>query len=206
MKLEYTLHDLKGNEKGKLDLNPSVFGVEIKKHIVAEVVRWQLAKRRAGTQSALFRSEVRGTTKKCKPQKEQGTRHGDKRAPIFRKGGVVFAPKPRDYEHSLNKKIRALGLKIALSDRYNTQSLLIIDNLNIETHKTAHLSESLEKLGLKSALFVSENFDDNFKKAASNLIGINLLPVRGLNVHSILKHKKLVITQSALDALNVRFS
>lgn len=204
--MEYKVHDLSGGEAGVVALPSDIFGVEIKNHIVAEVVRWQLAKRRAGTQSTLHRGDVRGTTKKCKPQKEQGTRHGDKRAPIFRKGGVVFGPKPRSYEYSLNKKIKVLGLKIALSDRFNTKALTVVDNLAPKTHKTAELVPNLEKLGLKNALFVSDSFDDNFGKALGNLIGFNMIPVCGLNVFSILKHKQLVITKSGLEALKTRLS
>lgn len=197
--------DLAGKEVGEVALDAGIFGVDIKRDIVAEVVRWQLAKRRAGTQSTLRRGDVRGTTKKCKPQKEQGTRHGDKRAPIFRKGGVTFGPKPRSYEYSLNKKIRAMGLKIALSDRFNANSLRVVEDLNVKTFKTADLQKTLDALSLKKALFVSDVINENFSRAVGNLIGFNVLPVCGLNVYSILKHHQLVITKAGLDALSKRF-
>lgn len=204
--LTYAVTNMEGSNTQVVDLNPEIFGVEIKNHIVAEVVRWQLAKRRAGTHSTLTRSEVRGTTKKCKPQKEQGTRHGDKRAPIFRKGGITHGPKPRSYEYSLNKKIKAMGLKIALSDRFNTKALIILEDTKMTAPKTAILRSMIEKMGVQKGLFVSDFFDDNFEKAMRNIPNCDVLPVLGLNVYDILKHKHLIITRSGLDALNVRLA
>lgn len=186
-------------------MQEEIFGVSVRKEIVAEVIRWQLAKRRSGNHSTLTHSEVRGTTKKSKPQKEQGTRHGDKRAPIFRKGGIVFGPKPRSYEYSLNKKLRSLGLRMVLSDKLQHKQLTIIDSTDLQSHKTSQTRQLLDKAGLTNALFVSDTFSDQFSKSIRNIPHINQLPVAGLNAYDLLKHKTLVITKSGIDAINKRF-
>lgn len=201
-----SITNLQGEKQKDIQLNSRIFGVKINKHIVFEIVRWQLANRRQGTHSTLTRSQVRGTTKKCKPQKEQGTRHGDKRAPIFRKGGIVFGPKPRDYSYSLNKKLRKLGLSIVLSDKFNHGALKVVDSLSLSDHKTSTAKDMLKALNLTNALFISDKFNDNFSKAINNIPHINKLPVAGLNVYDMLKYKTLVITQEGIDAIVQRLS
>lgn len=204
MEIKHSITNLENDNTSEIDLNPEIFGVHVKKQIVAELVRWQLAKRRQGTASTLTRSEVRGTTRKCKAQKEQGTRHGDKRAPIFRKGGITFGPKPRDYEYSLNKKMKKAGLKMVLADKLNHNALRIIDSTEISSYKTSIAKNFLKKLDLTNALFISDIFSDNFSKAINNIPHINKLPVVGLNAYDMLKYKILVITKTGLEAINAR--
>lgn len=204
MEIKHSITNLENDNTSEIDLNPEIFGVHVKKQIVAELVRWQLAKRRQGTASTLTRSEVRGTTRKCKAQKEQGTRHGDKRAPIFRKGGITFGPKPRDYEYSLNKKMKKAGLKMVLADKLNHNALRIIDSTEISSYKTSIAKNFLKKLDLTNALFISDIFSDNFSKAINNIPHINKLPVVGLNAYDMLKYKTLVITKTGLEAINAR--
>lgn len=190
----------------QITLESDVFDIAVDPLIVAQVVRWQLNKKRQGTRSTLDRSEVRGTTRKCKPQKEQGTRHGDKRSPIFRKGGVAHGPIPTDFTTKLNKKVRALGLRMALADKSNHQQVIFVENLDLTSPKTKDLQMQLHTLGVEKALFVSDVFDANFLHASRNLYSINKLPVVGLNVYDILKYKQLVITRAGMKALEERFA
>ena len=204
--IKHDVLDWSGKSKETIDLPGDVFDVEIRKDIIAEIVRFQLAKRRAGTHSTKGRADVRGTTKKCKAQKEQGTRHADKRAPIFRKGGITFGPKPRDHAFKLNKRLKKLGLKIALTDRLKAGYLTIMDNLDLSEPKTKALTSKLESLAFNKPLFVSSNFSDNFRKASSNIPNVNLLKVDGLNVYDIVKHKSLIITKDAIGNIIDRLS
>ena len=143
--------DWSGKKVKDLEVPSEIFDAPIRKDIIAEVIRYQLAKRRSGNHETKTRGDVRGTTKKSKPQKEQGTRHGDKRAPIFRKGGIVFGPHKRDHSFKLNKKLKQLGLKIALSDKVKAGALKVFADLKPVEAKTKWLNEKINTLQLSSS-------------------------------------------------------
>jgi large subunit ribosomal protein L4 len=187
----------------EIELDDSIFSIDVRSDIMARVVKWQLAKARSGNHKAKTRAEVKHTTRK--PFKQKGTgraRQGMTSVPNMRGGGVAFGPVVRDHSHSLPKKVRALGLKSAISSKFSDGKLFVIENLNIDTYKTSDLTKILNKLGLKSTLFVdSQNINDNFKKASSNIIGVDVLPHIGLNVYDILKHDSLVFTEEGVKEL-----
>lgn len=193
---------------GQVDLVEEIFAREIRADILHRVVTWQLANRRATARAAKERGDVKMTSKKMYRQKGSGSaRHGNKAAPQFRKGGKAHGPRARDFDISLNKKIRALGLKVALSAKQAEGKLVVLENLAIAEGKTKVLAEKLTKLGLTSALFIDgDAVDTSFKLAASNLPKINALPVIGANVYDILKHDTLVLTKAAVEKLEARFN
>ncbi|MCF8709177.1 50S ribosomal protein L4 [Rhizorhapis sp. SPR117] len=207
MKVKVQTLDAKAN--GDVELNEAVFGVEPRADILHRVVTWQLEKRRGTARGARERSDVARTGKKFGRQKGGGTaRHGDRRAPIFVGGGKAHGPRVRDFNPSLNKKVRALGLKMALSSKIKDGSLIILDNLDVKDGKTRELAGLLAKLGLaKKALFIDgDAVNISFANASSNLIGINVLPAVGANVYDILKHDTLVLTRAAVEKLEARFN
>ena len=199
---------LEAKAAGDVELNDAVFGLEPRADILHRVVTWQLEKRRGTARGARERSDVARTGKKFGRQKGGGVaRHGDRRAPIFIGGGKAHGPRVRDFNPSLNKKIRALGLKMALSARAKDGSLLVIDNLDVAEGKTKVLAGQLEKLGLKKALFIDgDAINVSFAKASSNLVGINVLPAVGANVYDILRADTLVLTRAAVEKLEARFN
>lgn len=198
-----------GKTSDDVEINDAVFGVEPRADILHRVVTWQLEKRRGTARAARERSEVARTGKKYGRQKGGGTaRHGDRRAPIFVGGGKAHGPRVRDFAPSLNKKIRALGLKMALSDKVKSGTLIVVDNLDVKDGKTRALSDSLAKLKLGGrALFIDgEAINVSFAKASSNLIGVDVLPAIGANVYDILRANSLVVTRAALEQLEARFN
>ncbi|MCL2567700.1 MAG: 50S ribosomal protein L4 [Alphaproteobacteria bacterium] len=200
--------NLSSSKVKEIELDDSVFGSDIRSDIMARVVKWQLAMRREGNHKAKTRAEVKHTTRK--PFKQKGTgraRQGMTSVPNMRGGGVAFGPVVRDHSHKLPKKVRALGLKSAISSKLKEGKLFIIENLNLDSNKTADLNKILAKLGLKSTLFVEAAVvNDNFKMASSNIIGINVLPNVGLNVYDILKHDSLVLTEESVKELAARLN
>ena len=192
--------------KGDIELNDAIFGLEPRADILHRVVTWQLEKRRGPARAARERSEVARTGKKFGRQKGGGTaRHGDRRAPIFIGGGKAHGPRARTFGHSLNKKIRALGLKMALSAKAQGGSLIIVDSLDVDSGKTQVLVGQLAKLGVNRALFIDGDATNlSFARASANIGGVNLLPVIGANVYDILKHDTLVLTRAAVEQLEVR--
>jgi large subunit ribosomal protein L4 len=206
MKVEVKTLDAGGN--GDVELNDAVFGVEPRADILHRVVTWQLANRRGMARAARERSDVARTGKKFGRQKGGGTaRHGDRRAPIFIGGGKAHGPRARMFTLSLNKKVRALGLKMALSSKAQGGQLIVIDNLDVPEGKTKALVERLGKLGFgKSALVIDgDALNVSFAHASSNLAGINLMPAVGANVYDIMRHETLVLTRAALEKLEARF-
>lgn len=196
---------LDGTESGDIVLNDSVFGIEPKTESLADVVRWQLARRQAGTHAVKGRSDVSRTSKKLYRQKGTGrARHGARTANIFVGGGVVFGPTPRSHDFKINKKVRELALRSMLSLKAKENNLVICEDLNLATNKTKDLSAMLNKLDLKSALFVDFGDFDNFKQACSNLYRIDVLPTIGLNVYDGLRHEKIVLTRSAVEKIQER--
>ncbi len=207
MKLKVQTLDAKG--KGDIELNDDVFGIEPRADILHRVVTWQLEKRRGTARGARERSDVARTGKKFGNQKGGGTaRHGDRRAPIFVGGGKAHGPRVRDFNPSLNKKIRALGLKMALSSKAKAGQLIVMDNLTVKSSKTKELAGSLAKLGFgKSALIIDgDAVELSFVYASSNLIGLDTMPAAGANVYDILKAETLVLTRAAVEKLEARFN
>lgn len=192
--------------KGDIELNEAVFGVEPRADILHRVVTWQLEKRRGPARPTRERSEVSRTGKKLGNQKGGGTaRHGDRAAPIFIGGGKAHGARARTFGHDLNKKIRTLGLKMALSAKVKGGSLVILDNLDVDGGKTATLVGKLAKLNLGRALFIDgEATNMSFARASANIGGINMLPAVGANVYDILKHDTLVLTRAAVEQLEAR--
>ena len=192
-----------------IELDDAVFGVEPRADILHRVVTWQLEKRRAPARATRERSEVNRTGKKFGRQKGGGTaRHGDRRAPIFVGGGKAHGARARDFNPSLNKKVRALGLRMALSAKAQDGKLVVLDSLDLNEAKTAALKEQLGKLGLGKTALVNDGDAINvgFAHASANLREVNLLPAMGANVYDILNHETLVLTRAAVEKLEARFN
>jgi len=193
--------------KGEVELSDAVFGLAPRADILHRVVTWQLENRRGIARKARERSDVARTGKKFGRQKGGGTaRHGDRKAPIFIGGGKAHGPRVREFDISLNKKVRALGLKMALSSKAQA-GLVVVENLDVDG-KTKALAGQLAKanFGKKVLVIDGDAVNDNFAKAARNLIGINVLPAIGANVYDILKHDTLVLTRAAVEKLEARFN
>ncbi len=193
---------------GEVELSDAVFGIEPRADILHRVVTWQLENRRGTARGARERSDVARTGKKLGNQKGGGTaRHGDRAAPIFIGGGKAHGPRVRDFNPSLNKKIRALGLKMALSSKA-AAGLVVVDTLDLSEVKTKDLAVQLAKAnwGRKVLVIDGEAVNAGFARASANLIGINVLPAIGANVYDILKHDTLVLTRAAVEKLEARFN
>jgi large subunit ribosomal protein L4 len=206
MKVSVTTLDAK--KAGDVELSDAVFGIEPRADILHRVVTWQLEKRRAPARAARERSDVARTGKKFGRQKGGGTaRHGDRRAPIFIGGGKAHGPRARVFGHDLNKKVRALGLKMALSAKAKSGALTILDNLDVKDGKTRELAATLAKLNLGKALFIDgDAVNVSFARASTNLIGVDVLPAVGANVYDILRADTLVLTRAAIEKLEARFN
>ncbi len=194
---------LENKKVGSIDLDESVFGLKVRADILARMVNWQLAKRRAGTHKAKTRSEVRGTTAKSHRQKGSGrARRGSNKAPQLRGGGVAFGPVLRSHAHKLPKKVRLLALKTALSSKQADGKLVILSTAKMEKAKTADLAKHVSKLGWRSVLFIDgAETDPNFSRAAANIVGLDVLPSQGANVYDILRRDTLVLTKDAVEQL-----
>ena len=193
---------------GDIELSDAVFGVEPRADILHRVVTWQLENRRATARPTRERSDVARTGAKFGAQKGGGrARHGDRAAPIFIGGGKAHGARKRDFNQSLNKKVRALGLKMALSSKAK-DGLVVVDTLELKDAKTKALAGHFEKAGFSGkVLFIDgESVNDGFFKAAGNLPGINVMPAMGANVYDILKHDTLVLTKDAVEKLEARFN
>lgn len=197
-----------GKKVGSVELTDSIFGIEPRADILHRVVTWQRAKQRAGTHAVKSVSDVAGSGKKAFKQKKTGNaRQGERYNVHMRGGGVVHGPVVRDHSIDLPKKIRSLGLKMALSSKAQDGSLVIIDSEKLAAAKTNAFAKQLKKLGIASALFVgATELDENFKKSAANIANIDVLPTIGLNVLDILKHEKLVLTADAVKAVEARLA
>jgi large subunit ribosomal protein L4 len=197
---------LDGGKAGSIELNEALFGLEPRADILHRVVRWQRAKAQAGTHSVLTRAEVSYSTKKIYKQKGTGgARHGSRKAPIFRHGGVVKGPIPRSHAHDLPKQFRALGLRHALSAKAKAGELIILDSITMAEGKTSVLAKVAKELGWKRVLVIDgATVDANFAMAARNIEGIDVLPTMGANVYDILKRDQLVITKAGIEALEAR--
>ena len=207
--MKVKLHNIDGSAgKGDIELNDAVFGLEPRADILHRVVTWQLENRRATARPTRERSEVARTGKKFGRQKGGGTaRHGDRRAPVFIGGGKAHGARLRDFDVSLNKKVRALGLKMALSSKAKA-GLVIVDTLDLKDAKTKAVAEQLAKAnwGKKVLVIDGDAVNEGFARATRNLFGINVLPAVGANVYDILKHDTLVLTRAAVEKLEARFN
>jgi len=203
MKLDVTTLD--GAAAGSVDLSDAIFGLEPRVDLIHRVVRYQLAKRQAGTHATLLRSEINRTKKKLYKQKGTGgARHGAASAPQFRGGGRAFGPVQRSHAHDLQKRVRALGLKHALSAKAKDASIIVVDDVKLSEPKA--LKGQFQKLGLGSVLIIGgAEIDRNFGLAARSIPNVDVLPVQGINVYDIMRREKLVLTKSAVDALEARF-
>ena len=197
-----------GKAVGKVDLQDSIFGLDARADILHRVVTWQRAKSRAGTHAVKTVSDVAGSGKKAFKQKKTGNaRQGERYNVHMRGGGVVHGPVVRDHSIDLPKKIRALGLKMALSSKLKEDSLIVVDSEKLSAAKTGAFTKQLKKLDIASALFVGgDTLDENFKKSAANIVNVDVLPTIGLNVLDILKHEKLVLTADAVKAIEARLA
>jgi large subunit ribosomal protein L4 len=205
MKLDVTTLD--GSSAGQVDLDEAIFGLEPRVDLIHRYVRWQLAKRQAGTHKSLGRAEISRTTRKIYKQKGTGSaRHGSAKAPQFRGGGKAFGPVVRDHSHDLPKKVRVLALKHALSAKAKDGAIVVLDKASLADPKTKELRAHFGKLGFGSALIIDgTEMDGNFRLAARNIPEVDVLPVTGINVYDILRREKLVLTKAAVDALEARF-
>ncbi|ABC63729.1 50S ribosomal protein L4 [Erythrobacter litoralis] len=206
--MKVKVQKIDGKAAGDVELDDAVFGVEPRADILHRVVTWQLENRRGTARPTRERSDVARTGAKFGRQKGSGNaRHGDRGAPIFIGGGKAHGARKRDFNPSLNKKIRALGLKMALSSKAK-DGLVVVDSLDLKDAKTKVLKGHFDKAGWNGKVLVidGESVNEGFSKAAGNLPGVNVLPAMGANVYDILKHDTLVLTKDAVEKLEARFN
>ncbi len=194
--------NMSGSEVGSIELNDSIFAVEVNTHVMHQAVVQYLANQRQGTQSALTRAEVRGGGRK--PWRQKGTgraRQGSIRSPQWTGGGVVFAPKPRDYSFKLNKKVKRLALKSALTTKVNDNKLVVIDDLTLNEIKTKEMANVLKNINVNKALVVLEDDNKNAVLSARNIPTVKTAQVSTINVYDILKYDSLVVTKSVVEKI-----
>ncbi len=204
--MKISVISLQNKPAGEVELDDAIFGLEPREDILNRMVNWQLAKRRSGNHKVKNRAEINRTSKKIGRQKGGGTaRHGSGRVGQFRGGGRAFGPLVRSHEHDLTKKFRALALKMALSAKIQSGSLIIVDDVAVETPKTANMLKNLTDLGVLNALIIGgSELPINSVRAVSNIMNVDLLPVQGINVYDILRRHKLVLSKSAVESISAR--
>ncbi|HHX67065.1 MAG: 50S ribosomal protein L4 [Miniphocaeibacter sp.] len=203
-----TVYNQLGESVGEIELNDAIFGVEVNEHVVYEVVKNQLANKRQGTQSAKTRAEVRGGGRK--PWRQKGTgraRQGSTRSPQWTGGGVIFAPKPRDYSYKTPKKIKRLAMKSILTSKVNDEEIIVLDKLSFDNISTKVAKKVLEDVkAAKKALIVVDNKDDVVYKSFRNLAGVEVAEAKNINVYDVIKHDSLVVTQDAVKKIEEVFA
>ena len=202
---ETQVYNINKEKVGDISLNDELFGVEVKSHILHDIVRMQRANRRSGNACTKTRVEVAGSS--AKPWRQKGTgraRAGSRRSPIWRGGGTVFGPKPRDYSYKLPKKVRRLGLKMALSARLAEENLMVLDQFDMAEIKTKEFKGVMDKLELNNALFITADHDEKLEKSSRNIPDVKVMPVDGLNVYDVLLHKKLILLQGSIAKIEER--
>ncbi len=202
-----SVYKLDGSEAGQINLKNEVFGVPVNEAVMHQVVVAQLANRRQGTQSALTRSEVSGGG--IKPWRQKGTgraRAGSSRSPVWRKGGMVFAVKPRDYTQKVNKKMRTLAIKSALSMKVNDKNIIVLEDLSIEAPKTKVMAGILGKFEINKALIVTAGKDETVVRAAGNIKGVKTSMAENINVYDLVNYDKLIITKEAVKKVEEVFA
>lgn len=193
------VYDLEKSKVGNVDLDSSIFEAPVKQHLLHSVVNWQLAKKRSGTASTKTRGEVSGGGVKPWKQKHMGrARHGSIRSPLWRKGGIVFGPRPKDWSYSINKKTKKNALISALSLKYSEGVLIALNEFSLPEIKTKQVAKFIETFELKSALIVISGENENLVKSAKNLKNVKVINVDGLNVYDVLKFENLIVTQESL--------
>ncbi len=205
--MKLVVKDMNASDVGEIQLSESVFGLPARIDILQRAVEWQRAKKQAGTHKTKGISEISGTT--AKPYRQKGTgraRQGSRRASQFVGGQTTFGPVVRSHSHKLTKKFRKLALRTALSVKFAEGKMLVIDSLDTESAKTRDLLASFKRLGVSDAVVISGQFNPDFVKSASNIPKIEVLPVEGLNVLSILKRDSLIVSRDAIDAIQQRVS
>jgi len=205
--MQIDIKTLDNGSAGSAELPGELFAAQPRRDIIARVIHWQLAKRRAGTHKTKGMGEVSGTTRK--PYKQKGTgnaRQGSLRAPQFRTGGVVHGPVVRSHEYDLPKKVRRLGLISALSLKHAEGKLMVLDSVGGGTGKTKDLVAKMKVLGLRSALVVDRVVDPAFLQASANIVGLDVLPTIGANVYDIIRHDVLVVTSAGVEGLKERLA
>jgi len=203
--MKLTVRNLDNQEVGDIELSEAVFGLPVRRDILARVVNWQLSKRRAGTHKTKGVSDISGTTKK--PYRQKGTgraRQGSLRSPQFRGGAVIFGPVVRSHEFGLQKKVRRLGLKTALSAKQTEGKLVVVDEARLDDAKTKALRSRFEALGWGSVLIIDGAVNESFARVARNLPKVDVLPEQGANVYDILRRDTLVLTRAAVQQLEAR--
>ncbi len=199
--------NVKNEKVGEIELNDLIFNREVKPYVLHDVVRQQLADRRAGTASTKTRKEVSGSG--SKPWRQKGTgraRSGSRKSPIWRGGGTAFGPKPRDYSFKLNRKVRQQAVSMAMSARFQEGNLVVLDGFTMEAIKTKDFVSVMRVLELNNALIVIDADNDELSKSSRNVPGYKVIKSEGLNVYDILLHKKLVLLQPAVERLEERFT
>lgn len=202
MAINVKVFDMSGKETGSIELNENIFGVEVNQHVMHQAVVQYLANQRQGTKSAKTRAEVRGGGRK--PWKQKGTgraRQGSIRSPQWTGGGVVFAPKPRDFSFKLNKKVKRLALKSALTTKVNEQKFIVLDSLSFSEIKTKQMVSVLSSLNVNKGLIVLENNDKNVILSARNIPNVKTTGFNSINVYDILKYDSFVVTKDALSKI-----
>ena len=205
--MELQVKKLDGTDAGTISVSDEIFGLEPRADLIQRVIKWQLAKRQAGTHKVKGRAEIARTGKKMYKQKGTGSaRHGSARVPQFRGGGRAHGPVVRSHAHDLPKKVRALGLKHALSAKAASSSIVVLESAIAAEPKTKVLAAQFEKLGFANVLVIGgAEIDANFGLAARNIPNVDVLPIQGINVYDILRRQVLVLTKDAVDAIEARF-
>lgn len=199
------IYNIKNEKIGEVELKEELFGVDVKPYILHDIVRMQLANRRSGNACTKTRTEVRGSGRK--PYRQKGTgraRAGSRTSPLWRGGGTVFGPKPRDYSYKLSKKVRRLGLRMALSARFSENHLKVLDDFQLEEIKTKGFIGVMDGLSIRNALIVVPGANENLVKSSRNVHGFQVMPSEGLNVYDILNHEHLVLLQTCIGQLEER--
>ncbi len=199
---QLTMHNMAGSAAGEVTLDDAIFNIKVNKDALHQYVVNYLANQRQGTQSALTRTEVRGGGRK--PWRQKGTgraRQGSIRSPQWKGGGVVFAPKPRDYRYAINKKLKRLALRSALSDKFQSGNLIIIDNLDLQSFKTKEAVKLLAAFKVSDSLFVTDGVNKNLYISTGNIPKVQTTITTALNTYDILKHEKLILTKAAVESI-----
>ena len=206
--MQLPVRDWDNRETGSIELADGVFGGEVRRDLLTRVVNWQRAKKRGGNHKVKERSEIARSKSKIYRQKGTGrARHGAATANVFRGGGVVHGPRVRDHTHKLPKKVRAAGLRAALASKTQAGKLIVVEDLALESGRTRDLARRLGEMELASALILGgETVDENFRRAAANIVGVDVLPRVGANVYDILRREVLVLTRDAAAHLEERLS
>jgi large subunit ribosomal protein L4 len=199
------VYNLSNETVGDIELDDSVFACPLREDILSRVIHWQLAKRRGGNACTKERGDVAGSSKKIVRQKGSGgARHGNKKAPQLRGGGVAMGPETRSHAYSLNKKVRKLGLCTALSEKLQSDKLTIVESINVDSYKTKSMTDLLPKFNAKSVLLIDADLDENIRLSSRNLHKIYTLPQIGANVYDIVRHDRVIISKAAVEALQER--